>query len=84
MGLSEIQTEVFINDPEQTEQVLNNFKDYFTDLYGPGQDHMGFLVWTVNSSQYGTVRINLNDQSADLGTDMSPGKISVWIYTEKE
>lgn len=83
-GLNEIQSDLFVNNPDQTDTVLGSFKKYFEDHYGSCEVHMGFSVWTVSSEKYGKVRINLSDESADLGTPGSPGKISLWIYPDKE
>jgi len=83
IGLSEIQSDIFINHSEQTEEVYNSFKSYFDKHYGTSQDHQGFAVWSVNSKKYGTVRINLSNESADFTIEDSPGKISLWIYPEK-
>jgi hypothetical protein len=83
-GLAEMQTEIFITTPAQTDTVLAGFKNYFNKHFGAYQDHMGFLVWTVNSEKYGPVRINLTDESSDLTAAGGPGKISLWIYPDKE
>ncbi|MBL7883792.1 MAG: hypothetical protein JNL69_06965 [Bacteroidia bacterium] len=83
IGLSEIQSDIFINQSEQTEEVYNAFKSYFDKHYGTSQDHQGFAVWSVSSKKYGTVRINLSNESADFTIEDSPGKISLWIYPEK-
>jgi hypothetical protein len=83
-GLNEIQSDIFLKDPGQTDSVFASFKKYFDDHYGPEEDHMGFSVWTVKSDSYGNVRINLSDESSDLTTPGSPGKLSLWIYPDKE
>jgi hypothetical protein len=44
---------------------------------------MGFAVWTVKSAKFGDVRINLSDESADFTVENNPGKISIWIYPDK-
>lgn len=81
--LNEIQSYVFVNDNAKTEETLNTFKKYFDEHYGASQDHMGFFVWTVKSNLYGTVRINLSDESEDFSVPNAPGKISIWIYPDK-
>ena len=83
-GLNEIQSDIFIQDPSKTDTVLSGFKKYLDEHYGPDEDHMGFIVWTVKSENYGDVRINLSDESSDLTTPGSPGKISLWIYPDKD
>lgn len=83
-GLSEIQSDIFIIDPNNTERVLNSFKSYFDDHFGESENHQGFIVWTVKSDKYGDVRINLSDESADFTIPGSPGKIALWIYPDKQ
>lgn len=82
-ALNEIQSDIFINNSSKTEEVYNNFKKYFDLHYGVCEDHMGFAVWTVKSAKYGDVRINLSDESADFTVENNPGKISIWIYPDK-
>lgn len=84
LGLNEIQSEIFINNPGNTEKVFNAFKSYFDDHFGKSVSHQGFTVWTVNSDKYGEVRINLSDDSADLTIPGSPGKITLWIYPDNK
>ncbi|MBN8695357.1 MAG: hypothetical protein J0L87_02400 [Bacteroidetes bacterium] len=81
--LSEIQADVFITNSASTETVYDGFKKYFDQHYGVCEDHMGFAVWTVKSGKYGDVRINLSDESADFTVENNPGKISIWIYPDK-
>lgn len=83
-GLNEIQSDIFLNNINNSEAVFNSFKTYFDKYYGSSETHMGFTVWTVKSEKYGEIRINLSDESADLTTDKAPGKISLWIYPDKE
>jgi hypothetical protein len=83
-GLSEMQSDIFINNADHTDAVFNQFKNYFDKHYGPGESHNGFDVWTIPSEKYGKVRINLSDDSGSLTTDKAPGKISLWIYPDKE
>ncbi|MGZ4060968.1 MAG: hypothetical protein ACXVPU_18200, partial [Bacteroidia bacterium] len=59
-----------------------SFKRYFDDHYGASQTHEDYTIWTVKSERYGTVRINLSDESADFTVPNSPGKISIWIYPD--
>ena len=82
-GLNEIQSDVFINNATTTEQVFNTFKSYFDAHYGDSEVNMGYNIWTVKSDKYGDVKINLSDESTDLTVDKSPGKISIWIYPDK-
>ena len=83
-GLNEIQSDVFVNDPNQTDSVFNSFKTYFDDHFGKEESDMGYNVWSVKSDKYGDVKINLSDQSSGLTTDKAPGKISIWIYPDKD
>ena len=83
-GLNEIQSDIYIKNPENTEKVFNSFKSYFDDHFGKNETHQGFTVWTVKSDKYGDVRINLSDESADLTIPRSPGKIALWIYPDNE
>lgn len=84
MGLNEIQSDVYIKNPNNTEKVFNSFKSYFDDRFGKNENHQGFMVWTVKSENYGDVRINLSDESSDFTIPGSPGKIALWIYPDKE
>ena len=84
MGLNEIQSNIFINNIDRTDAVFDHFKNYFDKHYGPGETHGGYNVWTIRSEKYDVIRINLSDESADLTTDKAPGKISLWIYPDKE
>jgi len=83
-GLSEIQSDIFINNIDNAETIYNQFKSYFDKYYGSSESHMGFNVWTVKSEKYGKIRINLSNESTDFTTDKAPGKISLWIYPDKE
>jgi hypothetical protein len=83
-GLIEINSDIFLRDPAMTEAALAGFKKYFDKIYGASENHGGFNVWTVRSESFGKVRINLSDSSAELSADGSPGKLSLWIYLEKE
>lgn len=82
-GLFEIQSIIFINNPETTEEVMNRFKTYFDNYYGSSQTEMGFSIWSVKSEKFGQVKINLSDESSDFTIDNAPGKISLWIYKEE-
>lgn len=82
-GLFEIQSIIFINNPETTEEVLNRFKTYFDNFYGSSQTEMGFSIWSVKSEKFGQVKINLSDESSDFTIDNAPGKLSLWIYKEE-
>ncbi len=83
-GLNEIQSEIYIKNPNNTEKVFNSFKTYFDNHFGKNETHQGFTVWTVKSDKYGDVRINLSDESEDLTIPGSPGKIALWIYPDNE
>jgi hypothetical protein len=80
--LSEIQSDIYIKNPDNTDRFFNSFKHYFDDHYGASQTHEDYTIWTVKSERYGTVRINLSDESADFTVPNSPGKISIWIYPD--
>ncbi len=84
MGLSEIQSDIFITNADKTDEIFNHFKTYFDQHYGASESHMGLTVWTIRSEKYGEVRINLSNESADFTTNKAPGKISLWIYPDKE
>lgn len=83
MGLTEIQSDIFINNSENTDVVFNHFKTYFDEHYGASESHQGYTVWTIKSEKYDVVRINLSDESSDFSVDKAPGKISLWIYPDK-
>ena len=83
-GLNEIQSDIFINKADQTEAIFDKFKAYFDEHYGSSQNQMGITAWLVKSEKFGDVKINLSDESADFTTDKAPGKISIWIYRDKE
>jgi len=83
-GLNEIQSDVFVNDANQTDSIFNSFKTYFDDHFGKEESDMGYNVWSVKSDKYGDIKINLSDQSTSLTTDKAPGKISIWIYPDKD
>ena len=83
-GLFEIQSTVFIiNNPAETENVFNRFKAYFDKTYGASQSEMGFYIWSVKSEKFGSVKINLSDESSDFTIANSPGKLSLWIYKDQ-
>lgn len=82
-GLNEIQSDIFITNAGQTDSIFNSFKNYFDDHFGRDETDMGYNVWTVKSDKFGDIKINLSDQSPSLTTDKAPGKISVWIYPDK-
>lgn len=83
MGLAEIQSDIFIHNPENTDVVFNHFKTYFDQHYGASESHQGYTVWTIKSEKYDVVRINLSNESSDFSVDKAPGKISLWIYPDK-
>jgi hypothetical protein len=82
-GLNEIQSDIYIHNPNQTETVFDAFKLFFDDHYGNSENHGGYTVWTIKSSTHGIVRINLSDESADFTVPNSPGKLSIWIYPDQ-
>ncbi len=83
-GLSEVQSDIFITNPEETDGVFNKFKTYFDEHYGASQTDMGYIIWSVKSEKFGEVKINLRDESAAFTADKAPGKISLSIYPNKE
>lgn len=82
-GLNEIQSDIFINKAENADKLYDSFKSYFDAHYGDSEINMGYNIWTVKSENYGDVKINLSDESADLTVDKGPSKISIWIYPDK-
>ena len=83
-GLNEIQSDIYINNANQVDDVFSKFKSYFDEHYGASQTRQGYTVWTVKSEKYGEVRISLSDESSNFTVDKAPGKISLWIYPDKE
>jgi len=84
MGLNEIQSDIYINSATSADEVFSKFKTYFDEHYGESQNHQGYAVWTVQSEKYGLIRINLSNESSDFTADKAPGKISLWIYPDKD
>lgn len=82
-GLNEIQSDMFITNSSNTDKIFNAFKTYFDDHYGASELDMGYNVWTVKSQKFGDVKINLSDESTSFTTDHAPGKVSIWIYPDK-
>ncbi len=82
-GLNEIHSDIFINDAAKADEVFNKFKNYFDLHYGPTQTQMGFNIWSVKSEKYGDIKINLSNESTDFTVDKAPGKVSIWIYPDK-
>ena len=83
-GLSEIQSYIYIKNAAQIDTVFASFKSYFDLHYGASQQDMGYNVWAVKSEKFGDIKINLQDESAELTVDGSPGKISLSIYPDKD
>lgn len=83
-GLSEIQSDIYITNPDKADEVFSKFKAFFDDHYGKSESRMGFSVWSVKSEKYREVQINLSDESTDFTAAAAPGKISLWIYPEKD
>jgi hypothetical protein len=83
LGLNEIHSDIFINNSDDAEETFNKFKTYLDRHYGVSQTQMGFNIWSVKSDKYGEVKINLSNESADFTVDRAPGKISLWIYPDK-
>lgn len=79
-GLKEIQSEIYINNAEEVDEIIKNFQQYFDNHYGESESQMGFKVWSVKSEKYAEIKISLSDESVDFTTDNAPGKISIWIY----
>ncbi len=82
-GLSEIQSDMFIKNPDKADELFSKFKSYFDERYGDSESHMGFTVWSAKSANYGDMKISLSDESADFTTDHAPAKLSLWIYPDK-
>jgi len=83
-GLSEIQSDIYINNQANTDNIFNSFKNYFDEHYGPSAMDKGYTVWSVKSDLYGEVKITLNNESSDFSIPNSPGKVSLLIYPDKE
>ncbi len=83
-GLDEIQSDIYINNVTVADDVFSKFKMYFDEHFGESQNHQGYTVWTVKSEKYGLIIINLSDESADYSADRAGGKISLWIYPDKD
>lgn len=83
-GLIEIQSDIFINNPNKADEVFAKFKTYFDEHYGDSESNMGFTAWSVKSEKFGEVKLNLSNESADFTADKAPGKISLWIYPDKD
>jgi len=83
-GLSEIQSDIFITNADEADQVFGTFKTYFDQHYGASRMEMGFTVWSVKSEKYGDVKINLSNETTDFTADKAPGKISLWVYPDKD
>jgi|ERR1043166_4248090 hypothetical protein len=83
-GLDEIRSDIYIKNSGNTDKIFNSFKQYFDDHFGPSEMHGGFTVWSVSSSKFGEVKVNLSDESLDLTVPNSPGKLSIWIYPNEE
>lgn len=81
-GLNEIQSDIYIANPDNTDRIFNSFKRFFDDHYGASVSHEDYTIWTVMSEKYGVVRINLSNESSDFTVPNSPGKISIWIYPD--
>lgn len=82
-GLYEIQTNVFVTSASNTESILSSLRDSFDKFYGDSnQSDMGYSIWSVKSSKFGEVKINLSDESGDFASDNAQGKISLWFYKD--
>ena len=82
--LDEIQSDIYMNNTATADEVFTKFKTYFDNHYGESQTQQGYTVWTVKSEKYGSARINLSNESANFTVDKAPGKISLWIYPDKD
>jgi len=83
-GLAEIQSDLFITNQANTDSIFNCFKSYFDEHYGPSETDMGYSVWSIKSDLFGDVKINLSNESSDFSVPNSPGKVSIWIYPDKQ
>jgi hypothetical protein len=83
-GLNEIQSDIFIKNPDKSDQIFSMFKSYFDEHYGDSESHQGFTVWSAKSEKYGDVKISLSDESADFTVDKAPAKLSLWIYPDRD
>ncbi|MDQ3046848.1 MAG: hypothetical protein M3R27_04810 [Bacteroidota bacterium] len=83
-GLNEIQSDIYITNPANTEAVFNSFKIYLDEHYGSSETAMGYFVWSIHSENFGDIKINLKDESVELTVDGGPGKIALWIYPDKK
>jgi len=84
-GLNEIESDIFIaNDTNLAEETFNKFKKYLDDHYGESETERGYNVWSVKSEKYGDVMIDLNNELPAFNSKNAIGKISLWIYTDKQ
>lgn len=83
-GLNEIESDIFIvNNMNLAEETFNKFKKYLDEHYGESESQGGYNVWTVKSEKYGEVMIDLSSELPAFNTKNNIGKISLWIYTDK-
>ena len=83
-GLDEINSEIYIKNAGRTDEIFSKFKTYFDEHYGESISHQGYTVWTVRSKKFGVARINLSNESSDFTVPNAPGKLSLWIYVDKD
>jgi len=84
-GLNEIESDIFIvNDTNLAEGTFNKFKKYLDEHYGESKTERGYNVWSVKSEKYGEVMIDLNNELPAFNAKNAIGKISLWIYTDKQ
>ena len=83
-GLAEIQSDIYLSNATQGDEAFEQFKKYFNDHYGESTAKQGYMVWTIPSSKFGTVRVNLDLENADGNISKAHSKISLWIYVDKD
>ena len=84
-GLNEIESDIFVvNDTNLAEETFNKFKKYLDEHYDESKTERGYNVWSVKSEKYGEVMIDLNNELPAFNAKNAIGKISLWIYTDKQ
>ena len=75
-GLKEIQSDVFMKNEDQFNELLNKFKMYFDDKYGKAENANGFWVWAKKAEKEDNIKITLTDESSDFQYN----KLSLNVY----
>lgn len=75
-GLKEIQSDVFLKDEIQFNDLLNNIRMYFDNKYGKAEIDNGFWVWAKKTEKEGNIKITLTDESDDFQFN----KLSLAVY----